>query len=258
MEENNAAGYRARNEEIMNRFVDIHHHLIYGVDDGARTFEDMQEMIRRAVEENVGDIVCTSHATPGGRPFPMERYHRHMQQAREWIDEMKLPLRLHSGCEVLYTDTSARLLAEKQYPSLADSKSVLIEFNPDTEFRRFCDAARMIGNEGFDVIFAHVERYQALRNLNHVRELRESYGVFMQMNTSTIVNRKGFFFERWVRHILEEGYIDCVATDSHNVTNRCCNMRLCHEMLKARYGSEMADELCGGFQRDLLDLPAEV
>lgn len=241
----------------MSRFVDIHHHLIYGVDDGARTFEDMQAMIRRAVEENVGDIVCTSHATPGERPFPLERYRRHMEEAREWIEQEKLPLHLHSGCEVLYTDASPRLLGEGHFPTLAESQNVLLEFSPDTDFRRLCEAARLVGNEGLNVIFAHVERYQGLRNLNHVRELRDSYGVYMQMNTNTVVNKKGFFFERWVRHMLEEGYIDFVASDSHNVTTRSCNMRLCYEMLKGRYGAEIADDMCGGFQRELLGLPGE-
>ena len=51
-------------------FVDIHHHLIYGVDDGAKTWEDTQKMILRAVDEGITDIVCTSHATPA---LPLSR-----------------------------------------------------------------------------------------------------------------------------------------------------------------------------------------
>jgi len=238
----------------MNKFVDIHHHLIYGVDDGPRSFEDMQKMILRAVSENVGDIVCTSHATPGGRPFPADDYIAHMEEARKWCADEGLAIRLHNGCEVLYTDSSAHLLKEGHFPSLADTWNVLVEFTPETEFKRLCDAARSIGNAGFNVIFAHVERYQALRNLNHVKELRDEYGVYMQMNANTVVGKKGFFFDRWVRHMLDEGFIDCVATDSHNVTSRACNMRICFEMLKERYGREVADEMCGGFQRNLLGL----
>ena len=240
----------------MSRFVDLHHHLVYGVDDGARSFEDMQQMMLRAVSENVGDIVCTTHGTPGRRAFPMEVYQRHLEKARDWLRQEGLPLRLHSGCEVLYTDSAARLLKEGEFPTLADSWNVLVEFTPDTEFKRLCDAARLIGNAGYNVIFAHVERYQALRNLNHVRELRDEYDVYMQMNASTVVMKKGFFFDRWVRHMLDEGHIDCVATDAHNITTRPCAMRLCHEMLKERYGLDVADEMCGGFQRELLRLPA--
>lgn len=241
----------------MDKFVDIHHHLIYGVDDGPATAEDMKKMLLRAAQENVGHIVCTSHATPGGHPFPRADYTAHLEEARAWCREEGLDLQLHSGCEVLYTDFSANLLRERHFPSLADSWNVLVEFTPDTDFRRMCDAARRIGNEGYDLIFAHVERYQALRSFAHVQELREEYGVFMQMNANTIINRKGFFFDRWVRHMLDEGFIDCVATDAHNVTSRPCMMRMCHEMLKARYGSGAADDMCGGFQRRLLGLEDE-
>lgn len=238
----------------MSNFVDMHHHLIYGVDDGPKTMEDMQKMILRAVGEGVSDIVCTSHATPGGRPFPADAYISHMEEARAWCQAEKIPIRLHNGCEVLYTDASARLLKEGHFPSLADTWNVLVEFTPDTDFKRLCDAARSIGNAGFSVVFAHVERYQALRNIHHVQELREEYNVYMQMNANTVVTKKGFFFDRWVRHMLDEGCIDCVATDAHNVTSRPCSMRICYEMLKERYGREVAQEMCGGFQRNLLGL----
>lgn len=239
----------------MSNFVDIHHHLVYGVDDGARTFEDMQKMILRAAQEGVTDIVCTSHATPGGRPFPADVYISHLEKAREWIAQEGISLRLYNGCEILYTDASARLLKEGHLPSLADTYNALVEFTPDTDFKRMCDAARSIGNAGFNVIFAHVERYQALRNFNHVKALRDDYDVYMQMNANTVVTKKGFFFDRWVRHMLDEGFIDCVATDAHNITSRPCSMRICYEMLKERYGREVALDMCGGFQRHLLGIP---
>ena len=239
----------------MSNFVDMHHHLVYGVDDGPRGFEDMQQMILRAVNQQVSDIVCTSHATPRGHSFPKELYLRHLERAREWIAQEGIPMRLYTGCEVLYGDHSVRQLKEEMFPTLAGTDNVLVEFTPDTDFDRLCEAARLLGNAGYSVVFAHVERYQTLRNLKHVQKLREEYGVYMQMNANTVTTKKGFFFDRWVRHMLDEGHIDCVATDAHNVTTRACNMRLCYEMLKERYGREAALDMCGGFQRKLLGLP---
>ena len=238
----------------MSNFVDIHQHLAYGVDDGAKSLEDMQKMILRAAEEGVTDIVCTTHATPGVEPFPMEKYQAHLEDGRAFIQAEGLGIRLHSGCEVLYTDASARLVREGQFPTLAGSDLVLVEFSPDASFRRLCDAASSFGMAGYGVLFAHVERYDALRSLKNLRKLRAEFGVYTQMNTNTVMTKKGFFTERWVRHALVEGLIDCVATDAHNLSSRPCKMSKCHEMLAEKYGVDFADELCGGFQRRMLEL----
>jgi len=238
----------------MSDFVDLHHHLVYGVDDGAQTLEDMQKMILRAVNEGITDLVCTSHATPGYEPFPAEKYMRNLQDGCSYIHEQALDIRLHAGCEVLYTDAAARLLREGKYPTLAKTDVVLVEFSPDVSFSELTAAATSFGMAGYGVLFAHVERYDAMRSLKNVRRLREEYGVHMQMNTNTILARKGFFTDRWVRRMLENGYIDCVATDAHNLSFRPCKMRQCHEVLTEKYGEDMADELCGGFQRRLLGL----
>lgn len=238
----------------MSNFVDLHHHLVYGVDDGARSLEDMQKMILRAKQEGITDLVCTSHATPGYEPFPMDCYQQHLEEGRAFIAAQGIEMRLHSGCEILYTPSSARLVWEKQVPTLAAGDAVLVEFTPDTTFRQMADAVTSFGVSGYDVLIAHVERYDVLRNLKNVRALRDEFGVYMQMNANTVTVKKGFFTERWVRHMLEDGYIDCVATDAHNLTSRPCNLHICYEMLQGRYGKELADDLCGGFQRRLLDI----
>ncbi len=235
-------------------FVDLHHHLIYGVDDGARTREEMQKMLLRAADEGVSDIVCTSHATPGIHPFSTEAYLAHFQEAVQWCADYQLPVTLHTGCEVLYTPMSARLICEGYYPTLAETYCVLVEFSGDVTFRQLCEAARMLGNEGLTVLFAHVERFDALRKIDCVKQLREEYGVFMQMNANTILSKNGFFTERWVRKMLESGYIDCVATDAHNTTSRPCRMKQCYQRLEELYGTDTAEELCGGFQRRFLSL----
>lgn len=238
----------------MNNLVDLHHHLIYGVDDGAHSLEHMQKMIRLAAGEGISDIVCTTHVTPGYAPFPSEKYLAHMEEGQAFIAAEGLNMRLHTGCEILYTEATARLLTEGQIPTLAFSDAVLVEFTPDMSFRQLTEAATSIGMAGYNVLFAHVERYDVLRNLKLVRQLRDEFGVYMQMNANTVTTKKGFFTERWVRHMLEDGYIDCVATDAHNTSFRPCNMKACYEMLSSRYGQEIADDMCGGFQRRLLGI----
>ena len=110
------------------QYADLHHHVIYGVDDGPQTFEDAQNMLRRAHENGITDIAATSHATPGRHRFPMDTYLEHLRREQAWADEQGLGIRLHTGCEILYTDETARLLQSGEIPTIAGTRLVLVEF----------------------------------------------------------------------------------------------------------------------------------
>ena len=91
-------------------FADIHTHIIFGVDDGAQTFEQTQQMLRLAQQNGVTVIAATSHAETWRHRFPLEDYAAHLKMAQQWCREQQLPIRLFSGAEVFYTDEAPRLL----------------------------------------------------------------------------------------------------------------------------------------------------
>ena len=68
-------------------FVDIHHHCIYGVDDGAQSLEDMQKMLLKAHDDGISAIVATPHVTPGVHHFNWDRFDRHMAAGVEFLKE---------------------------------------------------------------------------------------------------------------------------------------------------------------------------
>jgi len=235
-------------------FIDMHHHLIHGVDDGPRSFEDTQRMLKFASEQGVRHIVATSHATPGQEAFDANKYLEHLNMAQRWSDEQGMNLAIHPGCEVLYTDAAPRLLSEGYLPTLAETWVTLVEFFPLDPFERLCQAARLLGNEGFTVVMAHVERYKALQSMRNVELLREEYGVKMQMNCNTVISKKGFLQDRWTKKMIENGYIDYVASDAHNTFSRPCSMQKCYEVLWEKYGEGTANALCYDNQMELLQL----
>ena len=59
-------------------FIDIHNHLIYGVDDGPKTFATTQKMLSAACKDKVEQIISTPHITPGIREFPLKTYREHL------------------------------------------------------------------------------------------------------------------------------------------------------------------------------------
>jgi protein-tyrosine phosphatase len=228
----------------MSNFLDIHQHLAYGVDDGAQSLEDMQKMILRAAEEGVTDIVCTTHATPGVEPFPMEKYLAHLEDGRAFILAEGINMRLYSGCEVLYTDASARLAQEGQFPTLAGSDLVLVEFSPDASFRRLCDAASSFGMAGYSVLFAHVERYRCfLWQPEKALQLKEDLHVFYQVNADAILDNRRLLTKCFVRRMLAEQGIDAVASDAHGSEFRPQHLLEAYRALKQSCGEKYADAL---------------
>ena len=224
--------------------IDIHHHLVFGVDDGSRDFEMSQAMIRKAMENHVTAICCSSHCTPGHRPFPWDTYMDHIRQLGDWIAQEGLALTLYSGCEILYTDAAARMAVQSEIPTLAGTSSVLVEFIPNVEWDLICHACRDMGNHGLNMVIAHVERYQCLHeNMKRLHELHDSYGVYLQMNCNSVLKAHGFFGDRFAKYAVKERLIDVAASDSHNVSSRACNMLACHDMLVRDYGEDMAYRL---------------
>ena len=225
-------------------FADLHHHLIYGIDDGAQTAEDMQQMLRRLSDNNVSAVAATSHAEPGRQPFPLERYRKHLQEAQEWCDRQGLPLRIYEGAEIFYTDDTVRLLDEGQIPTIAGQRTVLVEFSPAVPYDHVYKAVRKLGNAGYMVILAHAERYRCLRKIGYVEELREEFGALIQINARTLIEPGGFMIRRWLRKMMEAGYCDLAATDAHNVSLRSCMMQRCYDTLNSDWGEEIAIRMC--------------
>lgn len=232
--------------------IDVHHHLIYGMDDGAQTGQDMCRMIARAHLDGVQHIIATPHAEPGQQPFDYEKYLRRLGEAQRWIARQGYSVKLHPGCEVFYTDAAVRLLSEKRIPTMAGSDTVLVEFSPAAPYTLLKDAARRLQNAGYQPVFAHVERYRCLGRTAHLRELHDEYHVLMQMNASTILNKLPFLRERWKIRALESGWIDLAATDAHNTTTRPCRMQACYHALHELLGRAQAEKLCWRNAREIL------
>lgn len=232
-------------------FVDIHHHLIYGLDDGPKTAEQTHDMLRAAHEDGITHIVATPHATPGRDAFPITTYLSRVEEARSWCQEVNLPINIYTGAEILYTQDTPRLLCQGQIPTLAQTRSVLVEFLPRAPYEQLRGAARTLGNAGYDVIFAHVERYACLRKMARMEELRDEYRIGMQMNASTVCEKQGFFEDRWIRKVIGAQMIDFVATDAHNTGTRRCSMKKCFDALKRQFGEVTARRLC-------IDNPMEI
>lgn len=224
-------------------YTDIHSHVIWGVDDGAEEKAETFRMLKEAVEDGIGTIICTPHVTPGVYEFPEDVFLRHFAEAEEFIRREGLPLQLYRGAEILYTDNTPRMLREGRVATLAGSKYAMIEFSPTDSWEHIRDALQKVAGSGFIPVIAHMERYPAIGKIAQVKEIKERYRAMVQINARTLTRkvpllRRGFF-----DGIFREGLVDFIATDTHSMEGRGTCMTAGMKALGERYGEKIAERI---------------
>lgn len=223
--------------------TDMHTHFVYGVDDGAQTFEDMTAMLDMAHENGITTLYGTSHRTPGMQSFHRNTYHAHLEEARAYCTEKGYPITLYSGAELLYTPALRNYIESKPLRTLGDTPYVLMEFVPDVTYREAEEAVRILEDNGYLTILAHIERYPCLFSQSHAYRLKDAHNILYQINAGTVIKGIGFFKTRTVKKWFKDGLIDCISSDMHNCTQRRNRMAEARDILIKEYGEKYAYRL---------------
>lgn len=236
----------------MRGFVDMHQHVVYGLDDGAASFAASVDMLRISTRDAVREIIATPHVEPGRRRFEHQTFLHRLSQLGDACRENGWPLLLHPGAEILYTEATLRLLQEERVPTLAGSRFVLVEFQTAIAYEKLYEAVRTLANAGYVPVLAHVERYECLaRDAERAFELKDLFRARLQVNCATVTGRRGLRLRRFLRALLSQGLVDYVATDAHNTTARPPCMRGCYDALCREVGAAYAARLTGGNQEEI-------
>lgn len=239
-----------------NCLVDIHQHIVFGVDDGAKSLDMSLDMVRSAAEQRVSVIACTAHTSVGRHEVDAEKYNRHFSELEERIMVNQIPVRLMRGAEIMYTEKTLKAIRTGSVPCLGNGRYVLVEFMPNATFELIRSAVGELTYNNIGVVLAHTERYSALNDLSRIEELKEAYGAVIQMNASTVFTAGRILPFSGVRihRMLREQIVDIVASDAHDTKNRVCNMHAAFDFLCAKYGEECALKLCRETPLEILDI----
>ncbi|MCU0626401.1 MAG: hypothetical protein MUF21_07950 [Gemmatimonadaceae bacterium] len=190
--------------------IDVHTHLLPGVDDGARTIEQSLEVLRRFAAEGVRCVVCTPHlAASEAHVMPPDRYRERHWRLGELAPE---GLVIQRGWEIMLDRPGVDLTA----PSLAlgASHAVLVEFPRGTLPSGTTDELARLRRSGIVPVVAHPERYGRM-TVALVREWR-AVGAVMQTDTAYLLG--GGERAALARELLGSGLIDILASDNHGDT----------------------------------------
>ena len=224
--------------------VDIHTHILPGLDDGAETMEETLEMLRLAERSGTRTIAATPHADPQ-YAFRPERVRALSAEAQRLAGE---GIRIVHGCDFhLSYDNVEAALADPAVFALNGKRYLLMELSDMIIFPNTGQLWSRLETAGLKIILTHPERNPLLRQrIGLIREWVEQ-GRLMQVTAQSLTGRFGPKAEQFSRQMLNEGLVHFVASDAHDVRGRPPRMDLAFEWLSDNYGTRLAELLCVEF-----------
>ena len=233
------------------KIIDIHAHMLYGIDDGAFDEKMSLKLMGMDYEQGVRGIFCTNHSY--GMKDGYEDYHRRFENLSKLTSEKYLGLSLYKGCEVLCRqEAMSEIIDDIQknvYPTMNGTKYVLAEFSPGRTKgmaeMRYC--LECLLEHGYVPIIAHAETYYSIYDdpLEDMGRLKET-GCLVQINLYSVEQDQGSIDghrKELANLFLAHRFVDFVGTDAHNLDYKFPEVAVGARVLLERYGDEYAEAI---------------
>ena len=232
--------------------IDIHSHILPGVDDGARTLTDSVDIVREMAEMGITDVIATPHYMSETQYVSLRRNNLMLVgQLKQALADEGIKVNVYLGNEIYIDNGILELLEAKKISTLAGSKYLLIEIPLNEEFPNYEDIFLELMNMGYKVILAHPERYLVVQNdFSVVRELYEM-GVLLQGNLGSMVGKYGSGAKKVIKRLVKEKMIFAFGTDTHH-TGGLEQMRSAQKKLKKYYSDSELEKVLVGNARKII------
>ncbi len=221
--------------------IDIHHHLIYGVDDGARDMETAVQMAEMAAADGITHIVCTPHAVERF-PYRPEENATRLAALRERVgDKVKLGL----GCDFhLSFENIEDALANPHKYTLNGLNYLLVEFSDTSISPKMTEVFYEMMVAGMRPIITHPERNLTLqRSPARMRDWLKQ-GCLVQVTANSLTGRFGGRAQEMGLRLIEHGHVHFLATDAHDLKSRPPVMSEAYRVVAEKFGHDVAQRLC--------------
>lgn len=224
--------------------IDLHHHLLPGLDDGARSFDDSVAMARMAVSDGITHVVCTPHAN-GRYEFNPAVNQAKIAELRDLLAQQNIPLTVGLGCDFhLSYDNIEDAKANPAKYSINGLHYLLVEL-PDFGLPRgLSEVFYELQLAGLTPILTHPERNQTLQtDLKRMEDWLRG-GLLVQVTGDSVRGSMGKTAEKVAHQLLANRWVHFLATDAHNTGSRPPRLSEAHSIVAKKYGEEYAELLC--------------
>ena len=200
--------------------TDIHSHILFGVDDGARGIEESIDILKKMKSTGFNNVILTPHYIKG------EIYNinnkeklKRISILKEELNKQKININIYLGNEIFINDNLIDDIIKGNCYTLNNSNYILFEISFHNKIISLDKWIERINSNGCKLILAHPERYTYFqKDYKFVDKLKQT-GVLFQANYGSIINQYGKDACNLLKYMLKNNYIDYFGTDIHRKDN---------------------------------------
>ena len=241
----------------MNHLIDVHCHVLWGVDDGLKTFEEATKQLELAHLNKIRVLVATPHNQPNGKYFPSENdIVEKVNSLNIWAKAHQLDVEVKYGSEFMINDYALKYIEKRKYLCYQDTDYLLIEQkSKNTIDRLMLDVIDLLSYQQKKILIAHVERYfENIDDALRTCKMWKNRGAFLQINRTNILKLESNKRHKIAMALIRENLCHIVATDAHTLEGkRVCKLDDSYLVIKKKFGEKTADLLHVKNPKYLLD-----
>jgi len=223
--------------------IDLHCHILPGLDDGASDLAVALAMAEAQLAQGVTVVACTPHILPGLYHNSGPAIRQAITQLQSRLNQEDIPLQLVTGADVHMAPDFAAGLRSGQLLSIADSRYVLVEPPHHTAPPQLEDFFFALVTAGYVPILTHPERLSWVPQRYQIIKRLVRAGVWMQVTAGSFAGTFGGNSLYWAERMLDEGCVHLIASDAHDADRRRPDLAIGYGLVAKRVGAEEAQRL---------------
>jgi len=223
--------------------IDLHCHILPGIDDGAGDLSVALEMARASVADGVTVLACTPHILPGLYHNTGPQIRQAALDLQQALENEGIALRLVTGADVHIVPDFVAGLRSGRLLSLADSRYALVEPPHHVAPPRLEEFFFSLVVAGYVPILTHPERLSWIEGHYAAIQRLVRSGVWMQITAGSLTGAGGRSAQYWANRMLDEGCVHILATDAHDARRRPPNLGKGRDLAAKRVGDQEAEHL---------------
>ena len=233
--------------------IDLHTHILPGIDDGSPDMETSLEMARIAAAHQTKFIFATPHYIQGALENRREKVLEHCEAFNRELASLGIGLTVLPGCELFICPEAPELVEEGTVSALGATSLVLVEF-PMMSVPVYTDEVLYrMKLKGFQPVLAHPERNREIAANPDILYHLVKRGILAQVNSTSITGLYGKTVQKTALSLIRHHLVHFAASDAHTCRGRSPKLEQASALVRDKFGDETAERLFFGNARAFLD-----